>query len=330
MTTVQEMLFFMRSAIRKGDNMNFSAIALKVFAAKYTKAIKSNASFWKDYNTSEKFAALNPSVDGAQKYISEFVKQFSEEERKNMGFVCAFDENFPVLNPKASNSEKPFLLFYRGNISLLQNLNNNVAVIGLVDPTDEIEERENQILRMLVDENVNIVSGLAKGCDSIAHKFCVNNDFKTIAVLPSPVHKVAPAVHRELAERIVEKQGLLLSEYFTDAQSQREIVSRYVERDRLQAMFSKAVLLIASYRKGEGDSGSRHAMESAKKYGIERYVMYNGASDAENLRFGLNKDLLADKNENIKVLQKNSINQIKKHNNPNLLHKQQKEQLSLL
>lgn len=310
--------------------MNFSAIALKVFAAKYTKCIKSNASFWKDYSTPEKFSALNPPLDEAQKYISEFVKQFSDKERENMGFICAFDENFPVLNPKASNSEKPFLLFYRGNISLLQNLNNNVAVIGLVDPTAEIEERENQILRMLVDENINIVSGLAKGCDSIAHKFCVNNDFKTIAVLPSPINKIAPAIHKELAERIVEKQGLLLSEYYSDAGSPREVISRYVERDRLQAMFSKAVLLIASYRKGEGDSGSRHAMENAKKYGIERYVMFNGTSDVDDKQFGLNKDLLTNKNENVKALQKNSIEKIKKYHNPNLLHKQKEEQLSLL
>lgn len=327
MTTVQPVLFFMQSAIPKEDNMNFSPIALKVFAAKFTKTIKSNADFWKNYNTPEKFSNLNPSLDDAQKFISNYVKQFTDEERKSMGFICAFDKDFPVINSKASNSDKPFLLFYKGNISLLNNLNNNIAVIGLTEPTDEIEERENHILQQLVDENIVIVSGLAKGCDSIAHKFCVNNDFKTIAVLPGPIHRIAPAIHKELAEHIVQKQGLLISEYFEEPKFKREMLSRYVERDRLQAMFSKAILLIASYRKGEGDSGSRYAMESAKKYGIERYAMFNAATDNENKQFGLNKDILTDKNESVKILQKNSIPQIKKYNNSNLIRKKKIEQI---
>ncbi len=48
-------------------------------------------------------------------------------------------------------------------------------------------------------------------------------------------------------------------------------------------------VLIASYRKGEGDSGSRHAFEKAKEYGKKRLVMYR-ESDSNDLTFGLNKD----------------------------------------
>ena len=56
----------------------------------------------------------------------------------------------------------------------------------------------------------------------------------------------------------------------------------------MQALFSKAVVLIASYRKGEGDSGSRHAFEKAKEYGKKRLVMYR-EKNADDLQFGLNK-----------------------------------------
>jgi DNA processing protein len=52
-------------------------------------------------------------------------------------------------------------------------------------------------------------------------------------------------------------------------------------------MFSKAIILIASYRKNEGDSGSRHAMEAAKNYKIERYVVFNKEIDYDNKQFGL-------------------------------------------
>ena len=57
----------------------------------------------------------------------------------------------------------------------------------------------------------------------------------------------------------------------------------------MQALYSKAVVLISSFRKDEGDSGSRHAFEKAKQYGKKRLVMYREI-DANDLTFGLNKD----------------------------------------
>ena len=57
----------------------------------------------------------------------------------------------------------------------------------------------------------------------------------------------------------------------------------------MQALYSKAVVLIASFRRGEGDSGSRYAFEKAKEYGKKRLVMYR-ESDSNDLTFGLNKD----------------------------------------
>jgi DNA processing protein len=87
--------------------------------------------------------------------------------------------------------------------------------------------------------------------------------------------------------------GLVVTEYVEEAQNRNETIRRFIERDRLQAMFSKAVILIASYRKGEGDSGSRHCMQKAKLYGKKRYVMYNETLDKDRAIFGLNLDLFA-------------------------------------
>ena len=84
-------------------------------------------------------------------------------------------------------------------------------------------------------------------------------------------------------------------------------------------MFSKAIILIASYRKEEGDSGSRHAMEAARKYEIERYAMYNSKMDEDNKRFGLNKDLVNSIGANqVKILIPSSIDLIKSLVNPDL------------
>jgi DNA processing protein len=146
----------------------------------------------------------------------------------------------------------------------------------------------------LLKQNYVIVSGLALGCDSIAHLQTLEENGKTVAILPSPLSNILPSQHKELAARIVETGGLLITEYFAEPQSQMEMRGRYQERDRLQAMFSDAIILTASYDVNtEGnDSGSRLAMEYARQYHIPRYVMYNEALDSTAPQFALNRRIL--------------------------------------
>lgn len=302
--------------------MKYSDIALKVLAAKECGIIKSNAQFWSTYADREKF---DKEVLNNDSIINTVEKISTELDSLNMGegIICAYDDDFPVINRKVKNNgDKPYLLFYRGDLSLLSNLNKNIAVIGLIDPDDEIVKREIDVVKRLVDSDFIIVSGLAIGCDTIAHKTCLETNGKTIAILPSHLGKIYPAKNRKFAEDIVNKGGLLISEYYKPPISRNETIKRFIERDRLQAMFSKAIILIASYRKGEGDSGSRHAMEAARKYEIQRYALYNGKTDENNNRFGLNKDLVGINGiEQVEILIPSSIDFIKSLENPNLYSK---------
>ncbi|WP_366508752.1 DNA-processing protein DprA [uncultured Veillonella sp.] len=208
------------------------------------------------------------------------------------GAVCCFDTEFPVVNVNAPNGDRPYLLFYKGDLSLLNDLNRNVAVIGYTTPTDEQIARESKIVEQLVNHNQHIVSGLAKGCDGIAHTICMDCGGKTIAILPSPLNSIFPAAHRDMAQRIVETGGLIITEYYDEPHSRHEAINRFVERDRLQALFAKAVILIASYEGRDGDSGSRHAMAKANKYGHMACVMYNAATDGTARDMKLNRSLL--------------------------------------
>lgn len=300
--------------------MKYSDIALKVLAAKECELIKTNAQFWTQFSEQEKIEAAILQNDQIIKVINSFEQKFISSD-SDEGVICAFDNEFPVINQNVKNSDRPFLLFYKGDVTLLNDLNKNVAVIGLIDPTEEIEKREVEVVKRLVNTDLIIISGLAKGCDAIAHKVCVDTGNKTIAILPTQINKISPAVNRNLAKEIVDKGGLLLTEYYKESTMKQEAIGRYIERDRLQAMFSKAVVLIASYRKGEGDSGSRHAMEAAKTYGIERYAMFNEATDIDDKQFGLNKDLTNSKYNCVKILQPSSIEFIKTLINSNLVKK---------
>ena len=297
--------------------MKYSDIALSVLAAKECGIVKTNAQFWKNFADEEKFKKEVCNDDRVIKTLEKISREIDSTDSE-AGILCAYDDDFPVINRKVKNNgDKPFLLFYRGDLSLLTDLNNNIAVIGLIDPDEEIVKRETDIVRRLVENNLVIVSGLATGCDTIAHKTSLEINGKTIAILPSQLDKVYPAENRDLAEEIIQKGGLLISEYYKDAASKYDAINRFIERDRLQAMFSKAIILIASYRKGEGDSGSRHAMEAARKYEIERYAMYISELDEDNKRFGLNKDFVNSKYpDHVEIFMPSSINRIKSVSRP--------------
>ncbi|HAT4141159.1 DNA-processing protein DprA [Clostridium perfringens] len=314
--------------------MKYSDITLKVLAAKECGIIKSNAQFWNDFDEIEKFEMAISKDSNFDNTIIKLRNELISSDNYEEGIISVYDESFPVINKKVKNKgDKPYLLFYKGNLELLDDLNNNIAVIGLIDPDKNIAKRESDVVEKLIDNDLVIVSGLAAGCDSIAHKLCLEMGGKTIAVLPSQLNKIYPAENKKLAEDIVQKGGLLISEYYKEPKTKFEAVNRFIQRDRLQAMFSKAIILVASYRKGEGDSGSRHAMDAARKYEIDRYVIYNNKTDENNSMFALNKDLLLDKKINsVKVLKSSSINEIKSLKNNDLIsdNSYKSEQLKLL
>lgn len=262
----------------------YSQTALKLYALKKERRVKSNAHFWREFNDIEKIN--NTNVD--------FKKFEQEVEDNGVSLICVFDEGFPQLSTNLKLSEKPFLFGYKGDITLLANSKQNVAVVGVLTPTADIIERERKIVERLAQKDSCIVSGLADGCDTVAHEECLFCNGKTVAILPTTFDNIYPKKNIALAENIVRSGGLVITEYISEPDNRYESIKRFIERDRLQAMFSEKIILIASYLQGQGDSGSRHAMAKAKEYGIERFVMYNELTDAENRMLALNKSLIAD------------------------------------
>ncbi len=286
--------------------MNYSEIAVNVITAlKYCRGVgpawvNKNVSALKDTNLL--WERIQSSINSKELRFEDFlhykesVQHAIEQDEYADGVTVLGDKDFPFIPSSIKGGERPVALFYRGDISLLQNTSKNIAVIGVLNPTNEIIERERKFVSFLTSAGYSIVSGLAKGCDSIAHKQALEENGITIAILPSTLKKITPAENKQLANQIVSQQGLLVTEYFEEATSKKELVDRFIKRDRLQAMFSKAVCLTASYAPNNqgNDSGSRHAMGKAKEYQIPRYVMYNKEKDANNPLFDLNRTMLAD------------------------------------
>lgn len=210
------------------------------------------------------------------------------------GVVALGDSGFPKVRGNVKPADKPFALFYKGDINLLQYSNLNIAVIGVLSPDEKVELTETMVTKEVLKHGATIVSGLALGCDSIAHKTALENKGKTIAILPCSLNSIIPKENIDLAKQIVEQGGLLVSEYYENPRSKNEMVNRFILRDRLQALFSDGVLLAASYAPNNqgNDSGSRHAMGKAKDYGIKRAVIYNEMKHKNNPMYDLNRQIL--------------------------------------
>lgn len=149
---------------------------------------------------------------------------------------------------------------------------------------------------------------MALGCDTIAHKQALDSNGKTVAILPTPLNNILPAKNIELANKIIENNGLIITEYYENAKSKRESVGRYQERDRLQALFSDSIILTASYAKNNlgNDSGSRLAMEYALNYSIPRAVIYDESININNPKYDLNRQLIQDE-KGIIIINSNNL-----------------------
>lgn len=298
--------------------MKYTDNALNILACKEFKGVgrawinknlKGNESVAKIVSVlNEKFKEEQKiTIDDFEDCKNKILQKIEPFQEAYDGFVAIGDKDFPPYRGNVKkDGEKPIFLFYKGNLDLLNKENNNATVIGLLNPDETIVEREKKMVSELVKQDITIVSGLALGCDSVAHIQALEEAGKTIAILPSPIHNILPARNKALAFEIVENGGLLISEYYTDFSNPRELTTRYVERDRLQALYCDVIILAASYAQNSAnrwkelsgqklDSGARLAMGFAKDYGIERFVMYDGKTDENNPMFDLNRELMNDK-----------------------------------
>ena len=112
-----------------------------------------------------------------------------------------------------------------------------------------------------------MVSGLALGIDAAAQATSVEHQGPTWAVLAHGLHTVSPSSNRDLAKQIVNQGGALISEYPPGEPAQRHY---FVERDRIQAGLSDAVLVIES----DIDGGAMHTVRFAREARVPVWVTF--------------------------------------------------------
>ena len=161
----------------------------------------------------------------------------------NYNFITINDDMYPECLKEISNP--PLKLYYKGNLDLLKE-ERLIAVVGTRNPSSYGKLCCEYMVKKMTNANITVVSGFAKGIDSIAHKTSLLTDGKTIAVIASGLDIVYPASNLSLYREIEEK-GLILSEYEAGV---KPFKSNFPQRNRIIAGLSKGTIVVESKNRG--------------------------------------------------------------------------------
>ena len=194
--------------------------------------------------------------------------------------LTALDGSYP---PRLTHLDpRPAVLWAAGDPAAWQAT--AVAVVGTRRPSGYGRAAAEEIGDELARAGVTVVSGLAVGIDATAHAAAIAAGGRSVAVLPSPIDRIYPPVHQELARRLVRSGGALLSEL---PPGQRPGRPDFARRNTIIAGLSEAVVVVEA----PDHSGALLTADAAIGYGRELFAV-PGPMDAATSR-GTNR-LIAD------------------------------------
>ncbi|GAB3840678.1 DNA-processing protein DprA [Hymenobacter jeollabukensis] len=180
-------------------------------------------------------------------------KVLNAAAKHNITTLSIQDSRYPTLLRRLPDA--PYFLDVKGDVNCLTN--RCVAVVGTREITEHGRLSGKRLTEVFIDHKLTIVSGLAVGCDTVAHQAAVDAGSPTIAAMAGGLDNIYPKENRKLAEQI-EARGCLISEYRCGV---RPMAQMFVQRDRLQSGLSLGVVVIETGVTG----GTMHTVGFARK-----------------------------------------------------------------
>jgi DNA processing protein len=166
----------------------------------------------------------------------------------------------------------PERLYLAGNPGLLTE-GSRISVVGTREVSREGLERTAILTKELVSQGITVVSGLAAGVDTIAHRTAIAEGGRTIAVIGTPLDKSYPRENAKLQEEIA-MDNLLVSQFPPGYPAQRK---NWPMRNRTMALLSDATIIVEA---GEG-SGTLHQGWEALRLGRPLLILESATKDPE-------------------------------------------------
>lgn len=184
-----------------------------------------------------------PSEKQLQIGLDEAQDILESTEKYDVKIMSFDDKRFPERLEHIP--DPPLVLYVKGYVDCLDE--DAVAIVGTRNPTEFGKEHAEKLGRDFAKENFVVVSGLALGCDSSAHEGCLSVSGSAVAVLAHGLDEVYPDVNQRLAEKILETNGCLVSEYPVGTSPRQ---NNFIERNRLQIGLSLGLVVVETNVQG--------------------------------------------------------------------------------
>lgn len=190
------------------------------------------------------FAQLNGEVADyivQQRAFAAAQREIKYCQRNSILMIASTDPEYPPLLREVN--DYPHVIYVRGNPEAL--CGRNVSIIGTRRITSYGDRMCHDLVRDLGAQlpDVTIVSGLAFGVDSAAHRAALNYNIPTVAVVANPLPAVTPTQHTALAEDIIAHGGAIVSECHSQSRQHKNI---FIARNRIVAALSGVTVVVES------------------------------------------------------------------------------------
>ncbi len=203
-----------------------------------------------------------------ERVIDYHIKYIKEN---NIDIIHIYEESYPQILKQIYDA--PISLYIKGNKEILNN--KSIGIVGCRECTDYGKKATKYFAYNLSKENINIVSGLAKGVDSYAHWGSIGaiNELKnhnicgkTIAVVGNGLDMVYPKENIELANEIIRSGGAIISEYSCGTKPDK---MNFPARNRIISGISSGIIVVEAKEK----SGTLITVDFALEQGRDVYVV---------------------------------------------------------
>jgi DNA processing protein len=212
------------------------------------------------------------------KNIFDPAKELTELNKKQISIICWEDDKYPPLLKNIS--DPPICLYVKGNVNNFDFNKMTIGIVGTRTPTIYGQQIARKFSSELTKAGFTVISGLAIGIDTISHWSCLDESGKTIAVLGCGVNIIYPADNRNLYYKIIEKGGLIISEFPPD---QLVLKGLFISRNRIISGLSKGVIIIEGGEHSGALITARYAAEQGREVFAPPSPINSNMSKAPNI-----------------------------------------------
>lgn len=206
------------------------------------------------YQLSKSIKKAFQNRDNIKKELELQLKRLS---KLNARIISFWDKDYPYLLKKIF--DPPLLLYVKGNF--IEKDNYSIAAVGTRNPTIYGKTQTEKIISELASQGITIVSGLARGIDTLAHKSVLKNGGRTLAVIGSGVDVIYPPENKDIFYKISEN-GAVISEFKLGTKPDAQ---NFPRRNRIISGLSLGTIIFETAVNGGAMQTARFALDQNRE-----------------------------------------------------------------